>query len=132
MKKDLCHFNEAHMVQMLFHLASKLAQEHLEYENQPIVEVIRQAVDLAQGEENVTVHISEKQMSFIENLQSQKKVEFDFLDKIKLISNPEITPGGCIIETNYGEVDSRVEQRIEKLWTNLKENIPRVKNKIVG
>lgn len=132
MKKDMCHFNEAHLVQLLFHMASKLAQDHLEYEQQPVVEVIRQAVELAQGEENVIVHLSEKQMSFIENLQSQKKVEFDFLDKVKLVGNQGITPGGCIIETNYGEVDARVEQRIEKLWANIKENLPRVKTKLVG
>lgn len=132
MKKDIISHNEAHMVQLLFHMASKLAQHHLEYDHQPLVEVIRQAVELAQGEENVIVHLSEKQMAFIENLQSQKKVEFDFLDKVKLVANTEITPGGCIIETNYGEVDARVEQRIEKLWTNLKENLPRVKPKLVG
>lgn len=132
MKTDMSHFNEAHMIQLLFQMASKLAQDHLEYDNQPLVEVIRQAVELAQGEENVIVHLSDKQMSFIETLQSQKKVEFDFLDKVKLVANPEITPGGCIIETNYGEVDARVEQRIQKLWDNLKENLPRVKTKLVG
>ena len=132
MKKDIISHNEAHMVQLLFHMASKLAQDHLEYDHQPLVEVIRQAVELAQGEENVTIHLSDKQMAFIENLQSQKKVEFDFLDKVKLVGNAEITPGGCVIETNYGEVDARVEQRIEKLWTNLKENLPRVKPKLVG
>ena len=132
MKKDMASFNEAHLVQLLFHMASKLAQEHLEKEQQPVIEVIRQAVELAQGEENVMVHVSEKQMAFIENLQSQKKVEFDFLEKVKLVSHPEITPGGCIIETNYGEVDARVEQRIQKLWDNIKENLPRVKTKLVG
>ncbi len=132
MKKDMSSFNEAHLIQLLFHMASKLAVDHLEYDQQPLVEVIRQSVELAQGEENITLHLSDKQMKFIEDLQSQKKVEFDFMDKVKLVANPEITPGGCIIETNYGEVDARVEQRIEKLWTNLKENLPRVKTKLVG
>lgn len=132
MKKDMMSFNESHLVQLLFHMASKLAQNHLEYDHQPLVEVIKQAVELAQGEEEVLIHLSEKQMAFVENLQSQKKVEFDFLDKVKLISNPDIAPGGCIIETNYGEVDARVEQRVEKLWSNLKDNLPRVKTKLVG
>lgn len=132
MKKDMCSFNEAHMIQLLFHMASKLAHAHLNYENQPLVEVMKQAVELAQGEENIMVHLSEKQMAFIENLQSQKKVEFDFMDKVKLVANPDISVGGCIIETNYGEVDARVEQRIQKLWENIKENLPRVKDKLVG
>lgn len=132
LKKDLTSFNEAHIVQLLFYMASKLALDHLQFEQQPVVEAIKQAVELAQGEEDVIIYLSDKQISFIENLKSQKKVEFDFLDKVKLVGSPEITPGGCIIETNYGEVDSRIEQRIEKLWTYLKENLPRVKTKLVG
>lgn len=132
MKVDICHFNESHMVQLLFNMASKIAMAHLEYEEKPVVEAIRQAVELAQGEENVVIHVSEKQMAFLEELQSQKSVELDFMQKVKLIGNPDIKPGGCIIETNYGEVDSRVEQRTEQLWNQLKENLPRVKNKLVG
>lgn len=131
-KKDMTSFNEAHLVELLFHMASKLAQNHLEYDNQPIIEIIKQAVELAQSEENVVVHLSEKQISFIETLQSQKKVEFDFLEKVKLVADPNVMSGGCIVENNYGEVDSRIEQRIAKLWENLKENLPRVKAKLVG
>jgi flagellar assembly protein FliH len=132
MKKDICSFNEAHMVKLLFYMASKIAQNHLEYEQQPVIEVIRNAVELAQGEENVIIHVSEKQMGFLEDLQAQKKVEFEFLAKVKFVANPDISMGGCIIETNYGEVDARVEQRVEQLWTNLKENLPRVKDKLEG
>jgi flagellar assembly protein FliH len=132
MKKEICSFNESHMVQLLFHMAARLTHDHLKVENQPIVDIIKQAVELAQSEESVTVHVSEKQIAFLETLQAQKKVELDFLDKVKFISNSNITPGGCIVETNYGEVDARVEQRIEKLWETLKENLPRVKSQLAG
>ena len=128
MKTDICHFNETHIVQLLFNMASKIAMSHLEYEQKPVVEAIRQAVELAQGEENVVIHVSDQQMAFLEELQSQRTVDLDFMKKVKLVANPDIKPGGCIIETNYGEVDSRVEQRVEQLWSQLKENLPRVKH----
>jgi flagellar assembly protein FliH len=132
MKVDICQFNETHMVQLLFNMASKIAISHLEYDQKPVVEAIRQAVELAQGEENVIVHVSEKQLAFLEELQKKNSVEYDFIQKVKFVSNADISPGGCIIETNYGEVDSRVEQRVERLWDQLKDSLPRVKDKLVG
>lgn len=132
MKKEILGHNEAHMMQLLFHMASKLAQTHLEYDHEPLINILKQAVELAQGEESVTVHVSKAQIEFLETLKSQQKVEFDFLNKVKLIANETMTPGGCIVETNYGEVDASVEQRVQQLWNNLKENMPRVKPKLVG
>ena len=120
------------MIQLLFHMASKLAQTHLEFDHDPLIAIIKQAVELAQGEENVTIQVSKAQIEFLETLKAQQKVELDFLNKVKLIANESISPGGCIVETNYGEVDASVEQRIQQLWNNLKENMPRVKPKLVG
>lgn len=132
MKKELISHNEAHIVQLLFHLSSKLAQTQLEFDTEPLLNTIKSALSLAQEEENVVIHVSTKQIEFLEKLKSEAKVEFDFLEKVKIIANESISPGGCIVETNYGEVDAQIEQRVEMLWTHLKENMPRVKTKIVS
>ena len=76
------------------------------------------------------IYVSNQQIEFLEKLKVEGKVEFDFLEKVKLIGNDKILPGGCIVETNYGEVDAQIEQRVEQLWTHLKDNMPRVKTKL--
>ena len=130
MKKELVSHNEAHIIQLLFHLSSKLAQAQLEFDTTPLLNTIKSALDLAQEEENVVIHVSNQQIEFLEKLKSEGKVEFDFLEKVKLVGNDKISPGGCIVETNYGEVDAQIEQRVEQLWTHLKDNMPRVKTKL--
>jgi flagellar assembly protein FliH len=132
MKKEILNFNEAHIIQLLFHFSSKLAQTHLEYDSEPLLNTIKSALELAHGEEKITIHVSEKQIQFLEKLKSENKVEFDYLDKVKLTSNSNISPGGCIVETNYGEVDAQIEQRINQLWAHLKEHMPKVKDKILS
>jgi len=132
MKSEILNHNESHIVQLLFQMASKLAQAHLEYDQEPVVSIIKQALELAHGEESIVIHVSNQQIEFLEKLKSQQKVELDFLEKAKFIANPDVKPGGCMIETNYGEVDARIEQRIQQLWGHLKENMPRVKQKLVG
>ncbi|WP_413289006.1 FliH/SctL family protein [Bdellovibrio sp. HCB337] len=129
-KKEVLNFNEAHLVKLVFQIANKIARVEVEKNDQSLLEVLRGAVTLAQDEENITVRVATEQHEFVEELKKQSGRQFEFLKKIKFEPSDEITKGGCIVETNYGEVDARVEQRVESLWSTLAENIPKVKPKI--
>jgi len=129
-KSEIINFNEAHMVKLIFQIATKLARVEVEKNDQSLIEVLRGAVTLAQDEENVTVRVAAAQHDFVEELKKQNGRQFEFLKKIKFEPSEDISKGGCIVETNYGEVDARVEQRVQSLWETLIENVPKVKPKI--
>lgn len=131
LKTDLETQNESHLIQLVFHMASRISLRQIETDNNVVLDIMKQAMALAQDEENITVQVSDKQLEFIEDIKKNSHSrEFEFLKKIKIEGNPGIQPGGCIVETNYGEVDSRIDQRLSKLWENLSEAVPKVKNKV--
>jgi flagellar assembly protein FliH len=132
LKEDLRAHNEAHLIRLVFQMATRLAKVEVTTNNESVVSVLKDAIRLAQDEENVTVRVSNDQFEFFEELKKNTGREFDFLKKIRFEPSADITAGGCIVETNYGEVDARVEQRIAQLWATLSENIPKVKDKIAG
>lgn len=132
LKSEMVQQNEAHLIKLLYHMASRIAAAHIEKTDESIVEILRQAVSHAQAEENIRVEMNPTQIEFVEELRKQSGREFEFLRKVRLESNDSIQPGGCLIETNYGEVDARIETRLEKLWETLSEGIPKVKDKISG
>lgn len=132
LKKEMVTFNESHLVQLAFHMASRLAKKELNGNQESLVQILRDAVGLSQDEENITVRVSQSQFEFLEELKQETGRELDFIKRIRFEPSGEISDGGCIVETNYGEVDARVEQRIEQLWTALAENMPKVKDRIVG
>ncbi|AFY02994.1 FliH/SctL family protein [Bdellovibrio bacteriovorus] len=132
LKKEMSGFNEAHLLKLMFQMASRLAKTELNSNNDAMVGILRDAVGLAQDEEEITVHVSQTQFDFLEELKSETGREFEFIKKIKFEPNAEVADGGCIVETNYGEVDARIEQRVEQLWSVLSENMPKVKDRIAG
>lgn len=132
LKKDLHSYNEAHLVKLVFQMAARIARTEVKENNESVLQVLREAISLSQDEENVTVRVSGEQFEFFEELKKETGREFDFLKKIRFEPSEDISAGGCIVETNYGEVDAQIEQRINQLWTNLSENLPKVKDKIAG
>lgn len=132
MKKEMASFNEAHLIRLTFQMAARLAKTELQGNNDAMVQILKDAVSLSQDEENVTVRVSQAQFDFLEELKKETGRELEFVKRIRFEPSAEVADGGCIVETNYGEVDARVEQRIEQLWTVLAENMPKVKNRIAG
>ncbi|KYG66203.1 flagellar assembly protein [Bdellovibrio bacteriovorus] len=128
-KSEMATFNEAHLIKLVFQMAARLAKTELEGNNEAMVKILKDAVSLSQDEENITVRVSQKQFEFLEELKKESGREFEFIKRIRFEPSAEVSDGGCIVETNYGEVDARIEQRVEQLWSVLSENIPKVKDK---
>jgi flagellar assembly protein FliH len=131
MKAHFLNSNENHLIKLVYHLAERIAfQEIDEKYNEIIVNVLSESVRLAHSEEKVKVHISEKQIEFLESLRKDNSRDLEFLKQVEFVADPAIEIGGCIISTNYGEVDARVSQRVEQLWLVLRDTIPPVKEKV--
>jgi len=129
-KQDLVSQNEAHIVGLIYQIAEKIAFDHIEAHPETVLNVIRHSIEAAQAEEDVTVLVAPEQMDFIEKMKTQSNKEFEFLKTIKLQASDSVEPGGCIVETNYGVIDARVQERTEKLWEEIRQTIPKIKQKV--
>ena len=127
-----CRHPKYVLIRLTFQMAARLSKTTLEGNNEAMLQILRDAVSLSQDEENITVRVSVGQFEFLEGLKKETGRELEFTKRIRFEPSPEVSDGGCIVETNYGEVDARIEQRIEQLWTVLSENIPKVKDRIAG
>ncbi len=126
LKPDLVSFNEAHIVQLAYVMAKKIAMTEIQENKELILQIAKMAIESAQSEEQVTVRLAPSDLEFIEHMKEKLGKDFEKLKKAKLEASESITPGGCIVETNYGDVNATVEQRVEKLWASLAGKLPKV------
>lgn len=126
-KIDMLEFNEAHLVQLAFHIAQRLAGHEISVSPEATLQILRQSVEIAQSEEELTVVVAPEQLEFLEQLKTQSGREFEFMKKLKFEPDPSVGHGGCVIRNNYGEIDSRFAERVDKLWEALKESLVNVK-----
>jgi len=128
-KSELLKFNETHFVKLLLYMAQRLALHEVQVNQEAVVEIMKQAIQAAQIEEEITVQVAQAQFDFLEKLKKETSREYEFLKKIKLVPNESVQSGGCIIETNYGVIDARIEERMNKLWETVSDNLYKVKDK---
>lgn len=130
LKVDLLAQNESHLIQLAFHMAKRLAAHEVNADPEATLNILKQAIEVAQSEENVTIKLSPAQYEFIETLKKEGGRELESLKKVKLESDKEVGIGGCIVITNYGEIDARFDERVNRLWEALSANLVHVKEKL--
>jgi flagellar assembly protein FliH len=130
LKEDLVAANENQIVSLVFYLAKRLMMKEIQEKPEFVLEVIRTAVESAQSDENVTVRLSPSDYEFVEGIKEKLGKEFESVKSARLESSPEVSNGGCVVETNYGDVNATLEQRMDKLWSSLSEKFHKVKNVI--
>lgn len=129
-KHELIDQNEAHLIRLVFDIASRIAYDHVQENQETVLQVIKKAIEQAQAEENINVLVSPQQIALVESLKQENAKENEFLKNVKFEASETVSIGSCIVETNYGVVDASVDQRVQKLWSELKQSIPKVKSPV--
>lgn len=123
LKRELYQQNESHLIRLLLSIASKIAFHDVQTHEEGLKKLLLASLEEAQADEKVTVRLSPSHLNFFEELQKQNDFELEILKKAKFLADENLSPGGCIIETNYGEIDAQIEQRVEKLFASFEEVI---------
>lgn len=131
MKTQLLQQNEVFLIKLIFQVASRIALLEISESREPLAEFLKQIVDGVEGDDRVVVYFSEKDFSFFQELQSKQGIESSF-NRIKIVSSPTVSLGGCIIESNFGTIDASVEKRVEKAWQALEAKLPRLKGQNIN
>lgn len=130
LKRELVGYNETHLIKLVHQLASRIACQHIEENQESILSIIKAAIGIAHEEENVAAKVSPRDFEFLVRIQENLGKDFEFMKRMKFQASDAVKPGGCIIETNYGVVDSTIDQRIENLWKAMSRKAPVVKDKV--
>lgn len=132
LKTQLTAQNESHLIKLTFYLAKKIAMKEIESNPDYIKDIIKQTIQLSQADEQITLHIPATQYDFLKEAQKSSEQENEFLKKVSIQPHEDMTVGGCVIKTNYGEVDARIEERVNNLWNKVMEITPKVTDKVAS
>jgi flagellar assembly protein FliH len=124
LKQHLLVDNEAALIKLVFLTAKKIAMRDLEEHREAVWELLKGVVSEIQADERVVVKLSTEDMYFIETLQDKSGERIESLQRVKFVADDTIKSGGCMIETEYGNVNATVEERVERTWQTLASRIP--------
>lgn len=124
LKTHLMVDNEKSLVTIVYQIAKRIAMRDLEENRDAVWEILQHVVNEFQNDERMNVRLSNQDLAFLETLQQKSGKKIESLKRINFIADESIKSGGCVIETEYGNVDATLEERVERTWQTLQGRMP--------
>lgn len=100
---------EPQIIQMVMDIAEKVIAR--EVEKGAIVDVVKQAISQAVGKK-ITVRINPLDVPFMREREKELFQVIDQTQSVNIKEDEQIPPGGCVVETEMGAVDARLDTQI--------------------
>ncbi len=109
---------EREMIEMVLALVKKIIHVELSTKEENVQEMIRLAVQSVLDKESMTIQVHPKDKEYAEKFRPELAALFGEIKNVTFEENPGIERGGCVVESNFGTVDARMDQleaQIDKL-----------------
>ena len=109
---------EKEMIEMITGLTKKILQHEINTNEDSVKQMILLAINSVIDKENMTIRIHPSDKAHAEAFSPELKNLFSEIKNITFEEHSGIEKGGCVIETNFGTIDARVDQlenQIEKI-----------------
>ena len=119
-KKTLAESCEKDMIDMVTNISRKVIHQELETNSDVIVGIVREALkyNVAGGE--VTVKVNPKDLEVLSEHREEIIALGEGLKGLTIEGSEGVSRGGCLIDTNYGEIEATMEGFFEELEEKLK------------
>jgi type III secretion protein L len=109
---------EQDMLRLAVKLAEKIIGREVKIDKSTVIDIVSNALRNAKRQDKLTIRVSQKDYStvqekFVELSQSSRTSYID------IVPDPRVTLGGCIIESEVGTIDARLETQLRVLEKSL-------------
>lgn len=114
---------ECDLVRLSAAIAGKIMRIELSHHPERVLELVQDVVELVIGRRSIELRLNPQDMdSFGARLQ-QMVEENTHGAAVRLTADELVTPGGCLVRTEHGEVDGRLETMLDRITEELLDGV---------
>lgn len=102
--------------------AKKIVGREMELSENTIVDIVSTALKAVSQHKRITIYVNKKDLDPLEKGRERLKGIFESLEVLSVRERNDIAPGGCVIETEGGIINARLENQwnaLEKAFSAL-------------
>lgn len=114
---------EKETVKLAIAIAKKIIISEVMINEKVILNVVKNSLKLVMNQDRYLIKINPADLGIMQNAQPELSELVENYEDIVFESDESIEQGGCLIETNYGNIDGRLEQQMQVISDLMNEEI---------
>lgn len=91
--------------------ARKIVGREIELSETVIVDIVTSILKTVAQHKKITIYVNKKDLAVLEACKPGLKEGFENLESLSIRPREDVTPGGCVIETEIGIINAQLEHR---------------------
>ena len=120
---------EQEVVELALAIARKVICREIEVDKEVVVCVAREALSRVEDPGNIKIKMNPSDLQFINETKYQLSDLIGNIDKVTIEPGENIQSGGCVVETNLGEIDARIEKQLQAVEESFRSALENSANK---
>jgi len=120
-KDDFPKIYEKEVVGLIKEIAKKVVHVEARMDERVILKNIYKAFDILSDRVEVKLNINPDDLDFVNENRPEFFSNVKGLQSISIEADADVERGGCFIETEYGNVDARIQTQLERVESSLEE-----------
>ena len=119
-RKEIHQEVEKEVAQLALAIAKKIVCHEVKTTREIIVCVAREALSQIENPGKIKLKLNPSDLQFIEETKSQLSRYIHDVEDIRFEAEESIQSGGCLIETDMGDIDARLEKQLQAIEESFK------------
>ncbi|MDA8233846.1 MAG: FliH/SctL family protein [Clostridia bacterium] len=119
-KERIIQSSEKEILELALEVARKVIHDEVKATPEVIGRVVKEALGQAADREEITIKVNSDDLDYVLFIQDSLVAGLSGIKKLKVVADPHVTRGGCVIETVCGNVDARIERQLAEIEEALK------------
>ncbi|GAB4232026.1 MAG: HrpE/YscL family type III secretion apparatus protein [Chlamydiales bacterium] len=105
------------VIPVALNAAKKIVGREIELNHETVVDIVAHRLKAVTAHTKIKIFVNREDLSALEKNKDKLRAMFENLESLAIIERNEISPGGCVIETEGGIINAQ----LENLWKTIEE-----------
>jgi flagellar assembly protein FliH len=123
-KKNIVENTERQLIDLVLLIARKVVKVISETEKKVVVDNVKEALKKVGKETEIAIRVNMSDLGLVTKHKKTFIAMVEELKNVRIEEDTRVDPGGCIIETSFGDIDARVQTQLQVLEEKIRELVP--------
>ena len=113
--RKIHHDMQKAMIPLALKAAKKIVAEELKLHPEAIINIVSQALSSVKQNHKIKIFVNKEDKALLEEHKAELKEIFEQLQSLSIQEKADVSPGGCMIETESGIINATIENQWKAL-----------------
>jgi len=111
-RKKIIKDSEAEILRLALKSAEQIIRSEVSLHRDVCLSIVSEAINRVSDREQVIVRVNREDAEYIKKHKDKLSGIVDGIKSFSILEDNQIEPGGCVIETNLGYIDARINTKL--------------------